>query len=73
MSLQDYETRYAEALEIVRGKIPRVTVGAPHTTPTGKRFVHVNGKPCDDEAIFTIAWSAETARDLVSQKRVLRR
>jgi hypothetical protein len=44
MTREDYEARYAEALEVVRGRIPRKTASEPKTSPFGKRFV-IGGRP----------------------------
>ena len=45
MTREDYEARYAEALEVVRGRIPRKTASEPKTSPFGKRFVVIGGRP----------------------------
>jgi len=67
----EYERLYAEALEVVGGKIPNV--GQPETMPDGTRFVRVGGMRCNDEFVFRLAWGKETARDLVDQRPGSRR
>ena len=52
MTREDYEARYAEALTMVRDKIPRKTVGDPEITPFGRRLVVIDGTPCNDENGF---------------------
>jgi len=66
MTHEDYETRYAEAMDVVRSKIPNV--GQPETTPAGTRFVLIDGALCNDEAVFRMAWGHKTARDIVAQR-----
>lgn len=69
MTREDYEARYAEALRVVRDKIPRKIVGDPEITPFGRRLVVIDGTPCNDEIVFAEAWGKETALDIVAQRR----
>ena len=66
MTPEEYERLYAEALEVVRHKIPNV--GQPETMPDGTRCVRVDAMLCDDEFVFRLAWDKETARDIVDQR-----
>jgi hypothetical protein len=68
MTLEEYERLYAEALEVVRHQFGKM-VDHPKHRPDGIRFVHINGKSCHDETVFTEAWGKETARDIVDQRR----
>ena len=67
MTREDYEYRYAEALGVVRGRMPGDLVGEPVIYITGQRLVQISGKPHTNEMVFTLAWSRETARDIVGQ------
>jgi hypothetical protein len=71
MTREDYEYRYGEALDIVRERMPGDLVGEPMISITGQRLVQISGKPHTDEMVFTLAWSRETARDIVGQYRVI--
>jgi hypothetical protein len=62
---EEYERLYAEALDVLRGKIPKV--GEPEFAPAGTRIVSVGGMLCDDEFVFRLAWDKETARVLVAR------
>ncbi len=68
MTKKDYEARYTEAVQIVKGKIR--DVGDPGVTPHGVRFLRVGGMLYDDEMVFSLAWGKETARDIVSKRRI---
>ncbi len=50
MTRKDYEARYAEAVQVLRGKIR--DIGDPGITPDGVRFLRVGGMLCDDEIVF---------------------
>jgi len=69
LSREDYEYRYAEALAIVRSKTTHEIVGQPSISHTGLRLVQVGGVLYNDEMVFTLAWSRETARDIIGQYR----
>ncbi len=69
MTHGDYESRFAEALDVVRQKFPDKIVGQPKTTPGGIRLTTIDGTPCKDEVVFGMAWHKETARDIVAQRR----
>lgn len=62
---QEYERLYAEALVVLRDKIPKV--GQPETATDGTRIVSVGGMLCDDEFVFRLAWGTETGRVLVAR------
>lgn len=64
MTLEEYEERYAEALDQIR----RTVVGNPQTTHDGTRFVSIDGRPCTDEFIFVKAWGVEAAKEIMSRK-----
>ncbi len=66
MSREEYEERYAEALQTIRdvGK----TVGEPYQTHDGVRAVHIDGFPCRDELVFTETWGEELARDIMAPR-----
>jgi hypothetical protein len=68
MTPKEYEDRYAEALDVVRRKHPDNTVGEPEYSPAGYRFVHIDGFPCNDHIVFTMAWDEETAQEIIGQK-----
>ena len=57
MTREDYEYRYAEALGVVRGRMPGDLVGEPVIYITGQRLVQISGKPHTNEMVFTLAWS----------------
>jgi len=69
LTREDYEYRYAEALAIIRGKTTREIVGQPSVSHTGLRFIQVGSVLYNDEMVFTLAWSRETARDIIRQYR----
>ena len=60
-----YQRLYAEALDVLRGKIPNV--GQPENGSDGIRIVSVSGMLCDDEFVFRLAWDKETAQVLVAR------
>ena len=68
-----YEEQYAEALEIVKGKLVDKTIGEPRHTSAGTRFVFIDGKTYSDEKVFTMAWGKETARKIIAESWVPRR
>jgi hypothetical protein len=71
MKPAEYEERYEEALDIVRRKMADSMIGVPETARGAGRFVVIDGVPHDDEAIFSLAWSKETARVIAAQRRVV--
>jgi hypothetical protein len=68
MKPAEYEERYEEALDVVRQKMADRIIGVPETTPGGQRFVVIDGVPHNDEAIFSLAWSKDTARVIAAQR-----
>jgi hypothetical protein len=69
LTQEDYEYRYAEALAIIRGKTTREIVSQPSISSNGLRLVQVGTMFYTDEMVFTLAWSRETARDIIGQYR----
>jgi hypothetical protein len=67
MTHEEYEERFAEAVDVVRGKIRGVLY--PGITPDGVRLLRVGGMLCNDEMVFSLAWGKETARDIVAQRQ----
>jgi hypothetical protein len=61
----EYERLYANALDVLRGKISKV--GDPETGSDGVRIASVGGILCDDEFVFRLAWDKETAQVLVAR------
>jgi hypothetical protein len=72
LTREDYEYRYAEALAIIRTKITHEIVGEPTISSNGLRLVQVGSVYYTDEMVFTLAWSPETASDIVGQYRPAR-
>jgi hypothetical protein len=72
LTREDYEYRYAEALAIIRTKITREIVGEPTMSSNVVRLVQVGTVFYSDEMVFTLAWSPETARDIIGQYRGVR-
>jgi hypothetical protein len=69
MTQREYERLYAEALELLR---TRIAYEGPEIYG-GTRLLFVDGSPCDDEAVFEMAWGAETAQEIMSKKSLSRR
>jgi hypothetical protein len=67
MMYDDYEERYAEALDLVRLKLKDKTIGVPERS-NGIRFINVDGMLCSDEMILRMAWGEAAARDIMSRK-----
>ena len=69
MKPAEYEERYEEALGIVRRKMADSMIGVPESIPgSGRRFVVIDGVPHNDEAIFSLAWSKDTARVIAAHR-----
>jgi hypothetical protein len=67
MTHDEYERVYAEALNVVRAKIPKV--GQPETSADGVRILRIGGAMlCDDEFVFRLAWGVDAAQEIMSRK-----
>jgi hypothetical protein len=71
MTASEYEERYAEALGIVRRKMGDSVIGVPKITPGRRRFVVIHGVSHNDEAVFALAWSKDTARVIAAQRQAV--
>lgn len=68
MTHEEYDERYTEAIDALKGKHPDKTVGEPEYTPGGYRFVRIDGVPRNDHFVFTLAWDYATAMHIMDQK-----
>jgi hypothetical protein len=63
MTLEEYEQKYAEALD----HIGRTHVVKIQTLHSG-RATQIDGKWCSDEAVFRRAWGENAAMAIMDQK-----